>query len=271
MKCKNVVELLNELAPESLACEWDNVGLIVGRFDKNVSKILVALEMTNDVVNKAIEEQADMIITHHPLVFHAQKKINSETSLGRMLLCLMRYDIACYAMHTNFDAVAGGMADLAAERLELKNIDVLAEEQEYQDKNGTVKKAGIGRVGVIGEEVLLQELCTKIKKKFGVQVLNVYASENKMDSYISKVAIVPGAGKDYMNEAIKKQVEVLITGDVTHHAGLEAVEEGLILIDAGHYRLEQIFIEFMEHHLNKSMSSDVEVVTMPVKSPFNIL
>lgn len=84
-----------------------------------------------------------------------------------------------------------GEADLAAERLELKNIGVLAEEQEYKDGDGTVKVAGIGRVGVIGEEILLQELCTKIKKKFGVQVLNVYASENKMDSYISKVAIVP--------------------------------------------------------------------------------
>lgn len=271
MKCKNVVELLNRLAPESLACEWDNVGLTVGRFDKNVSKILVALEMTNDVVEKAIEEQADMIITHHPMIFQAQKKINSETSLGRMLSCLLRYDIACYAIHTNFDAVAGGMADLAAERLELKNIGVLAEEQEYKDGDGTVKVAGIGRVGVIGEEILLQELCTKIKKKFGVQVLNVYASENKMDSYISKVAIVPGSGKEYMKDAIKKQAEVLITGDVTHHAGLEAVEEGLILIDAGHYRLEHIFIEFMEHYLNKNISSDVDVVSMPVKNPFSIL
>lgn len=87
MKCKNVVELLNHLAPETLACEWDNVGLTVGRLDKNVSKILVALEVTNDVVNKAIEEQADMIITHHPLIFQSQKKINSESSLGRMLLC----------------------------------------------------------------------------------------------------------------------------------------------------------------------------------------
>src|SRR5699024_2442291 len=128
-----------------------------------------------------------------------------------------------------------------------------------------------GRVGVIGEEILLQELCTKIKKKFGVQVLNVYASENKMDSYISKVAIVPGSGKEYMKDAIKKQAEVLITGDVTHHAGLEAVEEGLILIDAGHYRLEHIFIEFMEHYLNKNISSDVDVVSMPVKNPFSIL
>lgn len=271
MKCKNVVELLNHLAPETLACEWDNVGLTVGRLDKNVSKILVALEVTNDVVNKAIEEQADMIITHHPLIFQSQKKINSESSLGRMLLCLMRYDIACYAMHTNFDAVSGGMADLAAERLELKNVGVLAEEAEYQDEDGTIKMAGIGRVGLIGEEVLLQELCTKIKKKFGAQVLNVYASENKMDSYISKVAIVPGSGKEYMKDAIQKQAEVLITGDVTHHAGLEAVEEGLIVIDAGHYRLEHIFIEFMEHYLNKNMSSDVEVVTMPVKNPFSIL
>ena len=271
MKCKNVVELLNRLAPETLACEWDNVGLTVGRFDKNVSKILVALEVTNDVVNKAIEEQADMIITHHPLIFQSQKKINSETSLGRMLLCLMRYDIACYAMHTNFDAVAGGMADLAANRLDLKNIEVLADEQEYQDADGTVKMAGIGRTGIIGEEILLQELCTKIKKKFGVQVLNVYASEQKMDSYVSKVAIVPGAGKEYMNDAIKKQVEVLITGDVTHHAGLDAIENGLILIDAGHYRLEHIFIEFMEQYLNKNMSADVDVVTMAVKNPFNTL
>lgn len=271
MKCKNVVDMLNRLAPESLACEWDNVGLTVGRFDKNVSKILVALEVTNDVVNKAIEEQADMIITHHPLIFQPRKKINSETSLGRMLLCLMRYDIACYAMHTNFDAVSGGMADLAAERLDLKQVGVLAEEREYEDADGAVKLAGIGRVGEIGEEILLQELCTKIKKRFGVQVLHVYAGENQLDSYVSRVAIVPGAGKEYAMEAKKKQAEVLITGDVSHHAGLEAMEEGMILIDAGHFRLEHIFMEYLEQHLNKNMSSDVEVLTMPVKNPFHIL
>lgn len=271
MKCKNVVEVLNRLAPESLACSWDNVGLSVGRLDKNVSKILVALEVTGHVIQKAIEEQADMIITHHPLIFQPQKKINSETALGRMLLRLMRYDISCYAMHTNFDAVSGGMADLAAERLGLKQVSVLADEQTYRDADGAEKLAGIGRVGVIGEEILLQELCTRIKKKFGVQVLSVYAGEEKMDSYVSRVAIVPGSGRDYIPNAIGCRAEVFITGDVTHHVGLEAAEEGIILIDAGHYRLEHIFVEFMEQYLNKNVSADVDVITVPTKNPFVIL
>ena len=125
MKCSEIIEKLQQLAPESCACDWDNPGLLAGRSDKEVRRIYIALDATDAVVEDAIQWGADMLITHHPLIFKAIKKVNDGDFITRRLVKLIQADISYYAMHTNFDAAPGCMADLAAERLGLSECEPL--------------------------------------------------------------------------------------------------------------------------------------------------
>ena len=127
MKCSEIMEILEELAPSGMACEWDNPGLLAGRSDKEVRTILVAVDATDAVLSQAEEAGADMLLTHHPLIFKPVRSINDRDFIGRRLLRLIQADRPYYAMHTNFDAAPGCMAALAGERLGLAHTCVLEE------------------------------------------------------------------------------------------------------------------------------------------------
>ena len=205
MKVKELVKQLDQLSPTSYACSWDNVGLLVGRMEQEVHKIIVTLDVTNEVVERAKEERADLIISHHPLIFSNMKRINDETVLGRKLLTLMEEKIACYAMHTNFD-IMGGMAQLAEQMLELQNAVPL---EVTKEEDGTVE--GIGRVGTIKEPMTLKQCAEFVKDKFQIDKVALFGEE---DTIVKKIAVCPGSGKGMAKEAIKKGADVLITGDL---------------------------------------------------------
>ena len=122
MKCSEVIEILGKLAPESCACDWDNPGLLAGRSDKEVKKIYIALDATDQVVDAAIKAGADMLLTHHPLIFKAIKKVNDQNFITRRLVKLIQADISYYAMHTNFDAAARNMAVIDAGHYGMEHI-----------------------------------------------------------------------------------------------------------------------------------------------------
>ena len=119
MRCSEIIERLRELAPETCACDWDNPGLLAGRHDKEVRRIYIALDATDTVVERAVAQKADMLITHHPLIFKAVKQVNDQNFITRRIIRLIQADISYFAMHTNFDSAPGCMADLAAARLGL--------------------------------------------------------------------------------------------------------------------------------------------------------
>ena len=130
MRLKEIMQMLEELCPPSFAMSWDNVGLLVGRADKEVQTIALALDATSEVIESAVMQKADLILTHHPLLFSGIKKINDSDYVGKRVLSLIRNDISCYAMHTNFDVL--GMADAAADLLRLTDREVL--EVTYEDE-----------------------------------------------------------------------------------------------------------------------------------------
>ena len=261
MKVTEIVQQLEQLSPKQYACSWDNVGLLVGRMDQEVHKIVVTLDVTNEVVERAKQLQADLIVSHHPMIFSSMKKVNDETVLGRKLLTLIENKIACYAMHTNFD-IMGGMAQLAEKRLELQNtipLEVTAEEEG--------KREGIGRVGNLKRPMTLKQCAEVVKEKFQLETVALFGEE---ETIVNRVAICPGSGKGMAKEAVEKGAEVLITGDIGHHDGLDALEEGLSIIDAGHYGLESIFMEFIINYL-KEHTKDVVIEGIDSKSPFHIV
>ncbi len=264
MRCEEWIEKLNELAPESYACSWDNPGLLTGRSDKEIGKVLVALDATDEVVELAVREKADLLLTHHPLIFSPLKHVNDRDFIGRRLLRLIQNDICCYAMHTNFDAAPGCMADLAAARLHL----VEGRPLELMGETGGVPY-GIGKAGILLEAVSLKELAAQVKEAFGLPYVTVYGAEHASER-IRRAAVCPGSGKGMAREARNAGAQVLITGDIGHHDGIDAVADGVAVIDAGHYGLEHIFIDFMADYCREKIDGRADVITAPVSFPAEV-
>lgn len=260
MRCEEFIRLLEELSPVSYAESWDNPGLLAGRYDKEIKKIYIALDATTEVIEDAKRCGADMLLTHHPLIFKGIKKVNSEDFIGRRILTLLQADICYYAMHTNFDVM--GMADAAAERLMLSQRGVL---DVTYEKDGVTQ--GIGRIGSLKQPMSLDECAQVVKQAFGIEWVKVFGEPVRP---VETVAICPGSGKSMIGAALAGDVDVLITGDIDHHDGIDALERGMAVIDAGHFGLEQIFVPYMAEYI-KRKTEHIEVITQTLKSPFRIV
>ena len=258
MLCRDIMKVIEATYPKHAALEWDNVGLLVGRTEKEVKKIYVALDATDEVIEQAVAANADMLITHHPLLFSPLKKITDEHFIGSRVVKLLQHDISYYAMHTNYDVC--GMADISAAILGLDGAETL----EVTDKESM---EGIGKVGDFSGPMSLQSCGEFIKEKFQLDSVKVFGD---LSSTVQRVAICPGSGKGMTELALEKNADVLVTGDIGHHEGIDAVAQGLAIIDAGHYGLEHIFIEDMENYLRKNIEGIV-VETHEITHPFQVI
>jgi len=239
--------------------EWDNVGLLVGDKNQDVHHIFVALDVTDDTLQQAIECGADMIITHHPLMFSPLKKIVADDFIGRRVMKMIKYDIAYYAMHTNFDVK--GMADLNAQCLQLQESEVLEITSVHGDE-----KEGIGRVGVLSEKMTLEAFSLYEKESLGLENVRVYGDS---DAVIHKVAVSSGSGKGMGKAALLSGADVLVTGDVDYHMGIDCVAQGLCVIDAGHYGTEMVFISHVKEQL-EMLLPEMIVSVAKISQPFKV-
>lgn len=256
MKCSEICTLLEQEYSKEYACEWDNVGLLAGRSGKEVKRILLALDATDEVVRMAAEMKTDMLITHHPMIFSPIKRVTDEDMNGRRLITLIQNDICYYAMHTNYDA--RGMADLAARMLNLQECTVLEELKDGE---------GIGRAGVLPERMSLKECADLVKTAYDIPNVKIFGD---LKTPVYSAAICPGAGKSTMKEALRFGCDVYITGDIDHHTGIDAVDQGLCIIDAGHYGIEHIFMQDVKDYLEKVLTG-VHMDCVPVKHPFVVV
>lgn len=257
MKCRDIIELLQQLSPPEYACEWDNVGLLVGHEEQEIHSIMIALDPSVEVVEEAVKKNIDLLITHHPMIFCPIKQVTDSSPLGAKILALAENHIAYFAMHTNFD-IKGSMADLAANRLHLHNTQPL----EITTEKDKISE-GIGRVGDWETEITLEEVVNCVKREFHLDTVMVYGD---LQQSLQRVAISPGSGKSMIGEAIEKNAQVLITGDIGHHEGLDAMEAGLAIVDATHYGLEYIFIDFIKDFLRKQ-GVQIEIYTCHTGCP----
>ncbi len=257
MLCRDIMSVIETTYPKHAALDWDNVGLLVGRTEKEVHKIYVALDATDEVIDAAIEHGADMLITHHPMLFSPLKQITDEYFIGRRVVKLLQHDISYYAMHTNYDVL--GMAELSGDILGLKDTEVF----EVTDVEHEI---GIGRVGFLPKEITLRECCELVKEKFQLDGVKVFGD---MDKVIKRVAISPGSGKHMTGLAIEKSADVLITAEIDHHEGIDSVAQGTAIIDAGHYGLEHIFVDDIKGFLQKKLPG-MHVFVAPNVHPFQL-
>lgn len=260
MLCSEIMEVIEAAYPKDAALDFDNVGLLAGRANKDVQRVYIALDATEEIIDCALQAGADMLITHHPFIFSPIKKVTDENFITKRIVKLIQNDISYYAMHTNYDVL--GMAELSEKILELENTEVLD-----VTGNSAGMPEGIGRIGSLYREMTLEECCLYIKHKLKLGSLKVFGDMNCSVKY---VAVSPGSGKTAIHPAVEKGADVLVTGDIGHHDGLDAVEQGLAVIDAGHYGTEYIFIEDMKNFLNRKLPV-LDVMTAPQHHPFQVI
>ncbi|KKO51512.1 Nif3-like dinuclear metal center hexameric protein [Paenibacillus sp. DMB20] len=368
-KGQTVIQYMEQLAPKYVAYPDDRIGLQLGTLQKEIRKVLVALDVNEEVVDEAIELGADLIIAHHAIIFRPLKQLQTDSPMGKLYEKLIKNDIAVYISHTNLDVTEGGMNDWMAEALGMENtlpIDDVHTEQlsklvvfvpkshhqevldavlnagagwignyshcsfniegfgtfvpregtdPYIGKQGMMERVnevrietivpqgirnkviqamlkahpyeevaydlysmdlkgrsfGLGRVGKLKEPVTLAELVDIVKEKFEVPHVRVVGDPDRI---IKKAAVIGGSGGKFMNGAIFKGADVLVTGDVDYHTAQDALAAGLAMIDPGH-NAEKIMktkvAEWMEKKLQEN-KYDTEVISSAVNTePFRFM
>ena len=348
--CQTIIDQIEQLAPRKLAEEWDNVGLLVGSPSHRVDRVLVALDVTDDIIDYAIEENVQMIVAHHPFLFRPMKQLRTDWAQGAMIEKLIKNDIAVYAAHTNLDIAEGGVNDVLAACIGLTEVETLtvtsrqnlvklvvfvpkesAEEVrsaiakagagwigEYSDcafladgtgvfmpregtnpyigqegrlervqevrietimpeeierrvvramlrahpyeeaaydiyplKN-TGREYGLGRIGVLTEEMPLGAVIDRIKEVLGVPAVKFTGSPEQM---IRKIAVCGGSGSDLIPRAAMRGADLLLTADVKYHDGQKAEENNIAVADAGHYYTEALIVPVLADYLRAQMAS----------------
>lgn len=256
MKCKDILDLLERQFPKKYAEEWDPTGFQVGDPEKEIRHIFVAVDATEEIIEEAVCAGADMLLTHHPLIFSKISSVTTDTLPGRKILKLIENGICSMSTHTNYDSCR--MADLAAEYLKLEDCEVLEE---------IADGIGIGKVGRLPQEMTLQECALFIKKCFNLPSVRYFGNgEQKVEI----AAICPGSGKSLLGECHGKGAQVYITGDIDHHTGIDQADTNLPIIDAGHYGVESIYIEDMCQFLEKNCP-EVQVTKAKIRQPFEVV
>ena len=256
MQLQEITEIIEMRYPRTYACSWDNSGLQVGDRCQEVERVYVALDPTEKTIKAAREAGAQLLLTHHPLLFDSIRQVTTDTVSGRRVMALLAAGMSCYSMHTNYDVL--GLADLAADRLGLTERRVL--EEVYAGE-------GIGRVGLLPKTMSVEECARLVRERFDLPNVKVFGDTK---AQVRCAALSPGAGKSMAGAARASRAEVLITGDIDHHTGIDLWDAGIAVIDAGHYGIEHIYVEDLRRFLEESCPK-LSVITAPVEQPFVVL
>ena len=241
----DILNFMDTIAPPYMKMDWDNCGLLCGRKDKEVRKILVALDPFRNVIQEAIDLGADLIVTHHPLIFrNPLMAVNEDTETGRCVLELMEHGIAAINAHTNLDMAPGGVNEVLAKTLGLTNIEIVDPVDNY----------GLLRKGEVSAQPVEKFLAT-VKEKLGCKGLR-YVSSGKP---VRVVAVGGGSCADFMTQALAAGCDTFVTADVKYNQFRTAFELGLNLIDAGHFHTENPVMPVVAEKLRANFPG-VEVI-----------
>ncbi len=256
MKVKEIEQILDKNLRKEIAMSWDNVGLQIGDYKDDVSKILLALELTTEILNEAIEKKCDMILVHHPLIFSGVKKVVKDEE--NLIYRLIKTGISLYVSHTNFDMIDGGLNDYFAKKICAKKITPIYEENE---------EYGLLRIFEI-ENIKLKDFAVLLKNEFGLESIRIVGQK---DDDISKVGLVTGSGFEYADLAQKYGVDVFVSGDLKYHQAMDFKSEKINVIDMGHFETESIFANAMKDFLSKVSGLNAVEFTVSEReiSPFS--
>lgn len=225
----DVLQYVETLAPRAMKMEWDNVGLLCGSYRTPVTKVLVALDPFEDVCREAADWGAELVVTHHPLIFNPLTSVTDETDVGRSVGILCRHGISAIAAHTNLDCAPGGVNDVLASKLGLSGVRVIHPE----GVDGEGREWGLLRRGTVKEQPLADFL-PFVKRTLGCEGLR-YADGGKP---VHIVAVGGGACGSELMQAVEAGCDTFVTSDISYNDFWDAKAQGLNLIDAGHFYTE---------------------------------
>ncbi|MDD7362730.1 MAG: Nif3-like dinuclear metal center hexameric protein [Peptoniphilus sp.] len=247
MNSTEIVDKLCEWAPESLQESWDKTGWQLRLEDRTVENVVVAMDVTEDVVDLAIEAGAELILTHHPFFFSPLEAVDETSVKGAMVCALIRHGISVYSTHTAMDKAKGGVNDQWIDKLGLSGVRTLSEEDE---------------LGLIGRSA---KTLDELKRIFEDEEITGIRCYGRKKDVVETIAFVGGSGADYIEDAARAGADVLITGDVKHHDGQRAYERGLMVIDIGHFHSEKAILEAMAEWVEEIAGATAHVI---MNSPF---
>ena len=247
-KVKTIADVIEELAPQDLAESWDNVGLMVGDMEQSVNKIFVCLDITSENVAQAISIGADMIVSHHPLIFSPMKRVIESDVSGSIVRALIQNNISAYSAHTNLDHATGGTNDALAYKLGLENVRRFTDEECCDEFGKPI--CNIGRVGTLEYPMTIEDFVSYTKSVLGCSSIKYVGTPGDT---VTTVAVCSGSGGDGIYSAYHAGADVYVTADVRHHEAQLAFELGLNLIDAGHFETENTVCEFMKDYLEENL------------------
>ena len=252
MKVKDIIEVIEEFAPLSLQEGWDNSGLCIGSPEDPVTSVLFGLDCTPELVDEAVACGADMIVTHHPLIFSGLKKISSDNKVGEAVIKAIKAGISIYAAHTSADKVIAGVSGAMAARLGLENVRILDE-----DGDGT----GLGVVGDLPRPLTADEAVALVKERFGLEVMK---TSRPLEGMISRVAMCGGSGGSLIGAAMKSGAQLYISGDISYHNFFTA--DGFMIMDIGHYESEIEIVDILFSLIKKKFPTFAVRITQNIYS-----
>lgn len=263
-----VAQIIERIAPKSWAEDWDNVGLLVGSGATPVERILITLDGTFDVIEEAKAFGAQLIVAHHPLMFRPLKNLRFDNPAAQLPLRLLQDQIGYYAAHTNLDQSILSSSRVLAELLGMKEIKILAEPAfGLQPSQSGDEAQGFGIYGSLSNPVKLGDLWRGFLEQLSSSGIYSHPYElsgvrlaGSPDKLVRKVAIVNGSGGRFVPKALFKGADLLITGDVDHHAVLDALEGGMAVGDLGHFLTEAPMLKALHDYLSTDKAlQDVEI------------
>lgn len=250
-KISEILSYITDIAPLYWQEAYDNCGLVIGDANAMIDKVLIAVDITEEVIDEAIENSYHLIISHHPLIFKGIKNILSDNTFGRIIIKAVKNDIAIAAMHTNLDNSFFGVNRILAEKLGLKQLRILHSNNDFISTginiNSEILQVGSGMIGVFEEAMSETDFLCHLKKTLNIDVLRHSKLLNKS---IKTVALCGGAGSFLINDAKHCKADVYITADMKYHDFFDADNE-ILLVDAGHFETEQFTKELIADIISK--------------------
>ena len=251
-KVKDVAKAIEDFAPLSIQEGWDNSGLCIGSPDAPVSSVLLGLDCTPELVDEAVACGADMIVTHHPLIFSGLKKISPDNPVGEAVIKAIRAGISIYAAHTSADKVIAGVSGAMAARLGLVNVTILDE-----DGEGT----GLGVVGDLPEPLTADEAVALVKERFALKAMR---ASRPVEGKISRVAMCGGSGGSLIGAAVSSGAQLYLSGDISYHNFF--TREGFMIMDIGHYESEIEIVDILFSLIKKNFPTFAVRITQNIYS-----
>ena len=253
MKVKYIIAAVEEFAPAYVQEDWDNSGLIIGSPEDDVDGVLVAFDCTPGTVDEAVREGCGMIITHHPLIFKGLRRITPGDPVCDAVILAVRKGIAVYAAHTSADKVPGGVSFAMAEKLGLKDVEILSKDSD---------ETGLGAIGSLPEPLPAKDLIALLKKAFGCAVVKVSSPEGVT---VSRVALCGGSGSEFIGLARERGAQAYVCADISYHNFF--TPQGFMVADIGHFESEVEITDILFSKLKKKFPNFAVRISTVMHNP----